>query len=89
MKNNNLQELKNLTLVDKQLTVNESSTSPKTLTRTYRKMFTQLSVADYYLIERIAYQKNSTPYKIASAVLTLWLHDELVRPAKDEVVESA
>jgi hypothetical protein len=64
-------------------TVNETSTN-KSKQRTFRKMFMQLTVDDYYLIERIAYQKKTTPYRIASAVVKLWLHNELVRPNKVE-----
>jgi len=80
MKNNNLQSQNPADILDSLETVNESSTKKPPL-RTYRKMFTQLSMADYLKIEQIAYEKNSTPYKIASAVLTLWLHGELVRRA--------
>jgi hypothetical protein len=78
MKNNNLQSQNPSDILDSLETVNESSTK-KIPQRTYRKMFTQLSTADYLKIEQIAYEKNTTPYKIASAVLTLWLHGELVR----------
>jgi len=78
MKNNNLQNQNPADVLENLLTVNESSTKKPPL-RTFRKMYTQLSTADYLKIEQIAYEKNSTPYKIASAVLTLWLHGELVR----------
>ena len=78
MKNNNLHSLNPVFDLSFLETVNESSTKKPPL-RAFRKMYTQLSTADYLKIEQIAYEKNSTPYKIASAVLTLWLHGELVR----------
>jgi transcriptional antiterminator len=59
-------------------TVNETSTN-KSKERQYRKMFMQLTCEDYFLIEQIAHQQKTTPYRIASAVVKLWLHKQLVR----------
>jgi hypothetical protein len=42
-------------------------------------MFMQLTCEDYFLIEQIAHQQKTTPYRIASAVVKLWLHKQLVR----------